>query len=148
MMTVRTAFTKAGLVGALIAAGLALATGSAGVAGADTVNWDAIAQCESGGNWAANTGNGRYGGLQISQATWTAHGGLGSPATASRDQQIQVANRIMASQGPGAWPTCAARHTTPTTPTTPASRWAAPRSPGSYLVNSVTEIIGLFTPGR
>ena len=93
-------------------AAAALLAGSAeftGAASADPVNWEAVAQCESGGNWAADTGNGDYGGLQISQATWTANGGSGLPSQASQDQQIDVANRIMASQGPKAWPTCAAR---------------------------------------
>lgn len=77
------------------------------IAYADAVNWDALAQCESGGNWAADTGNGFYGGLQISKATWEDNGGVGSPQHASRAQQIQVAQRIMATQGPKAWPSCA-----------------------------------------
>jgi hypothetical protein len=76
---------------------------------ADQVNWDAVAQCESGGHWAANTGNGAYGGLQIKPATWTANGGVGSPADATQAQQVAVANRILASQGPNAWPTCMSR---------------------------------------
>ncbi len=79
------------------------------VAQADQIDWDAVAQCESGGNWAINTGNGAYGGLQIKQATWQANGGVGSPASATREQQIAVANRILAKQGPGAWPTCMSR---------------------------------------
>ncbi|BBY53522.1 transglycosylase family protein [Mycobacterium koreense] len=146
MNRVRNLLARTAVVGALAAAGFALSAGtSAGTAAADTggaVNWDAVAQCESGGNWSANTGNGFYGGLQISQATWAAHGGTGSPATASREQQIRVADRILANQGPKAWPTCSNRQGGP------APRWSAPaRTPGSYLVNSVTEIIGLFTPG-
>lgn len=76
-------------------------------ASAQPVNWDALAQCESGGNWSADTGNGFYGGLQISKATWEANGGVGSPNDASRAEQIQVAQRIMATQGPKAWPSCA-----------------------------------------
>jgi hypothetical protein len=88
-----------------------------GSAQADSgINWDAVAQCESGGNWAANTGNGAYGGLQFKQATWTAHGGLGSPATASREEQIQVAERVAAKQGLGAWPSCGSTATTPAVP--------------------------------
>lgn len=79
------------------------------IAQADRVDWDAVAQCESGGNWSINTGNGAYGGLQIKQSTWQANGGVGSPATATREQQIAVANRILAKQGPGAWPTCMSR---------------------------------------
>jgi|SRR5689334_13528512 len=69
-------------------------------------NWDAMAQCESGGNWSANTGNGFYGGLQFTPATWAANGGVGSPAAASRDEQIQVARNVMRTQGIGAWPVC------------------------------------------
>jgi hypothetical protein len=78
-------------------------------ANADPINWEAIAKCESGGNWAADSGNGDYGGLQISAATWDANGGVGLPSQASPQQQIAVATRIMAEQGPGAWPTCASR---------------------------------------
>ena len=62
-------------------------------------NWDAMAQCESGGNWAANTGNGYYGGLQFTPATWAANGGVGSPDGASRDEQIRVARNVMQTQG-------------------------------------------------
>lgn len=73
---------------------------------ADGMNWDAVAQCESGGNWSADTGNGFYGGLQFKPSTWAANGGVGDPAMASREQQIAVANRVLATQGPGAWPKC------------------------------------------
>jgi len=79
---------------------------STGVAYADSVNWDAVAQCESGGDWSADTGNGFYGGLQFKQSTWNANGGHGSPAKASREQQIAVANRVLATEGPEAWPKC------------------------------------------
>ncbi|MUL77709.1 transglycosylase family protein [Mycolicibacterium sp. CBMA 226] len=71
--------------------------------------WDQVARCESGGNWAINTGNGYQGGLQFSQSTWSAHGGGEyAPAAnmASKDQQIAVAERVLASQGRGAWPVC------------------------------------------
>jgi nucleoid-associated protein YgaU len=71
--------------------------------------WDSLAQCESSGNWATNTGNGYAGGLQFSQSTWAAHGGSGSAANASREQQIAVAQKVQASQGWGAWPACAAK---------------------------------------
>jgi hypothetical protein len=70
------------------------------------VDWDAVARCESGGNWAVNTGNGFYGGLQFSMSTWLANGGAGSPANATREQQIAVAERVLRSQGMGAWPVC------------------------------------------
>jgi hypothetical protein len=79
---------------------------SAAVVHADNVDWDAVAQCESGGNWTADTGNGLYGGLQFKESTWRQFGGLGSPARAPRAEQIAVANRVLAVQGPRAWPTC------------------------------------------
>ncbi len=68
--------------------------------------WDQLAQCESGGNWAINTGNGYYGGLQFSLSTWRAYGGTGMPHENSREQQIAVAERVQAAQGWGAWPSC------------------------------------------
>ncbi len=71
--------------------------------------WDRLADCESGGDWAANTGNGFYGGLQFVLSTWAANGGAGMPNQASREQQISVAERVLASQGWGAWPACSAQ---------------------------------------
>ena len=71
--------------------------------------WDRLAQCESGGNWGINTGNGYSGGLQFSPGTWAANGGTGSASNASRSEQIRVAERVRASQGWGAWPACSAR---------------------------------------
>lgn len=82
---------------------------SASSATADHVDWAAVAQCESSGNWSANTGNGAYGGLQIKPATWHAFGGVGSPADATPAEQVAVAQRILAKQGPNAWPTCMSR---------------------------------------
>jgi hypothetical protein len=73
------------------------------------VNWDAIAQCESGGNWSINTGNGFVGGLQFTPSTWHANGGSGSPASASREEQIRVAENVLRTQGIGAWPVCGRR---------------------------------------
>lgn len=74
-----------------------------------SVNWDAIAQCESGGDWTANTGNGYEGGLQFAHSTWVAYGGrqyAEHAYDASREEQIAVAERVLAGQGPGAWPNC------------------------------------------
>lgn len=71
-------------------------------------NWDAIAQCESGGNWHADTGNGEYGGLQFKPSTWARYGGVGNPAAASRAEQIAVANRVFAEEGVEPWPKCGA----------------------------------------
>ena len=98
---------------ALAALAFGLAFGAflfgSGTASADSgVNWDAIAKCESGGNWAINTGNGYYGGLQFSPATWTSNGGTGLPSQASREEQIRVAENVYKTQGIGAWPTCGA----------------------------------------
>lgn len=70
------------------------------------INWDAIAACESGGNWAINTGNGFSGGLQFTPSTWRAYGGQGAAQNASREQQIAVAERVKQGQGLGAWPVC------------------------------------------
>ncbi len=77
----------------------------------DTV-WDALAQCESGGNWAINTGNGYYGGLQFSLATWQGYGGgefAAYPHEASREQQIATAERLHAARGYAPWPACRAK---------------------------------------
>jgi resuscitation-promoting factor RpfA len=89
------------LVGALAATPLALAAGTA-----SATDWDAIAQCESGGDWSTSTGNGFSGGLQFTPSTWRAFGGSGSPTSASREEQISVAERVKAEQGMNAWPTC------------------------------------------
>jgi hypothetical protein len=74
-----------------------------------SVNWDAIAACESGGNWGISTGNGYAGGLQFTPSTWHANGGSGSANGASRDEQIRVAENVLHSQGIGAWPVCGRR---------------------------------------
>jgi uncharacterized protein YabE (DUF348 family) len=84
-------------------------TPSTNYAGGSSV-WDAIAACESGGNWAANTGNGYYGGLQFNLGTWQAYGGSGRPDQNSREAQIAVAERVAAASGGyGAWPVCGSR---------------------------------------
>lgn len=101
--TLGTALKVASVAGALAVAPFALGTGTAN---ADSVNWDAIAQCESSGNWAINTGNGYYGGLQFSPATWKSNGGTGMPHQASREEQIRVAEKVLDRQGLGAWPSC------------------------------------------
>lgn len=71
--------------------------------------WDSIASCESGGNWAINTGNGFYGGLQFTLSSWQAVGGSGYPNEASREEQIERAQILQSMQGWGAWPVCAAK---------------------------------------
>src|ERR1700761_5238271 len=95
---------KSAIVGGFLVALLGPSAAEAGAA--PTPNWDAIAQCESGGNWQANTGNGAYGGLQFKPATWAQYGGVGNPANATREQQIAVANRLFADQGVEPWPKC------------------------------------------
>ena len=98
---------KSLVISALVVLGISLFIDpTTGVAYAEGMDWDAVAQCESGGNWRADTGNGFYGGLQFKQSTWDENGGVGNPANASRDQQVAVANRVLATQGPGAWPKC------------------------------------------
>ncbi|MDO5534233.1 MAG: transglycosylase family protein [Propionibacteriaceae bacterium] len=102
----------AGLITTALVGGAALVNG--GVAVADTATgdlavWDRVAQCESGGNWSINTGNGYYGGLQFSSSTWKAFGGrtyANQAHQASKAEQIAIARRTLHGQGPGAWPTC------------------------------------------
>ncbi|MGW4895932.1 transglycosylase family protein [Kitasatospora sp. NPDC004240] len=93
--------------------GLSIPTLTAGSASAASVaTWDKVAQCESGGNWAINTGNGFYGGLQFTSSTWAAFGGTAfAPRAdlATKDQQIATAEKVLAVQGPGAWPVCSVK---------------------------------------
>lgn len=89
-----------------LTAGASLAL--AAPAAADSVDWDAIASCESSGNWAIDTGNGFYGGLQFTLSTWESNGGEGMPNDASRAEQIRVAENVLRTQGIGAWPVCGA----------------------------------------
>jgi LysM repeat protein len=95
---------KVAVAGIIAGAPLGLAVGTANAA--PGMDWDALAQCEASGNWAANTGNGFYGGLQFTMQTWRGFGGQGNPANASREQQIAVAERVLAVQGTNAWPAC------------------------------------------
>jgi hypothetical protein len=74
-----------------------------------SLNWDALAECESGGDWSINTGNGFYGGVQFSLSTWQANGGSGYPNEASRVEQIRVAQRLYDARGIQPWPTCGPR---------------------------------------
>ncbi|WP_354643717.1 transglycosylase family protein [Kitasatospora camelliae] len=98
--------------GALVAlpvAGLVTATTASA---ADVSTWDRVAQCESTGNWAIDSGNGFYGGLQFTSSTWAAYGGTQyAPQAnlATKAQQISVAEKVLADQGPGAWPVCSVK---------------------------------------
>ena len=143
-MSIRKALTK-GLLATAIAGTLGIVPMvlSTGTASADSVNWDAIAQCESGGNWSTNTGNGAYGGLQFKQATWSANGGIGNPATAPRTEQIRVAENVLHSQGLGAWPKCGGQGgapavwDTPSMPTAPTVRTGCAAMPSSGLLGFI-----------
>ncbi|MEV4127380.1 transglycosylase family protein [Nocardia sp. NPDC049707] len=108
-MTQKRKFTRAlglaAVAGAIAAVPFGLSTATASASGH---NWDAVAQCESGGNWGIDTGNGFSGGLQFTHSTWAANGGSGNPNNASREEQIRVAENVLATQGPGAWPVCGA----------------------------------------
>jgi hypothetical protein len=99
------ALGTAAVIGALVAVPFSVSTATASANGH---NWDGVAQCESGGNWGIDTGNGFSGGLQFTQSTWEANGGSGSPSSASRSEQIRVAENVLATQGVGAWPVCGA----------------------------------------
>jgi ABC-type transport system substrate-binding protein len=103
------------LTGSVVAAGAAAAvllTGTGSASAAPSANWAAVAACESGGDWSINTGNGYYGGLQFTQQTWSAFGGTAyapSAHRATQGQQIAVAEKVLASQGAGAWGSCGVR---------------------------------------
>jgi resuscitation-promoting factor RpfA len=137
---------RTALAGAVAGAPL-LAAAPAANAAPDSV-WDRVAQCESSGNWNINTGNGFFGGLQFTSSTWRAFGGnvfADSANHASREQQIVVAERVLAGQGWGAWPVCSRKAgatgeavTVRATPKPqPAAAPAAPRAAavlGAYVI--------------
>jgi resuscitation-promoting factor RpfB len=87
--------------------------GTKGSTGEEGSIWDRLARCESGGNWATNTGNGYYGGLQFDKSTWNSHGGdqyAPYPHQASREEQIAVAQKVRNARGGyGAWPACSSQ---------------------------------------
>ena len=98
--------TLGGVAAAAVAVPL---MGATSASAATSSEWDQVAQCESGGNWSINTGNGFYGGLQFSASTWSAYGGDQYASTAdkaSKAQQIAIGEKVLASQGKGAWPNC------------------------------------------
>jgi LysM repeat protein len=146
--TGRLARTGAAAVGAA-AISFAALNGTADAATAH--NWDGVARCESSGNWAINTGNGYYGGLQFSASTWRAYGGTAYAARAdlaTKGQQIAIAERTLASQGVGAWPVCGRYLTVATTPVSvpaPVRRVPAPAPAGHpvYVVRSGDTLSGI-----
>ncbi|WP_338760605.1 transglycosylase family protein [Nocardia vulneris] len=103
------ALARIAIIGSVLGSGGAAFAGNA--VAATQQDWNDLAECESGGNWATNTGNGYYGGLQIAPGTWAAYGGHQYGASADKatpEQQIEVAERILAAQTWGAWPACSA----------------------------------------
>lgn len=105
--TSATTVAKVAFTGAVIGGGSLALAGQANAA--PDSEWDTVASCESGGNWAINTGNGYQGGLQFAPSTWSGHGGgefAPSAHLATKEEQIAVAERVLASQGKGAWPVC------------------------------------------
>lgn len=103
-MSLRTVI-KTAAAGTLVV-GTAIIPAGTATASTPTRVWDKIAACESGGNWSINTGNGYHGGLQFDPDTWREHGGKGAPEDASKSEQIRVAERVLETQGWGAWPVC------------------------------------------
>lgn len=155
MKSIRKFLAMIALAGSVLVGIMAMTTATAS---ADSVNWDAIAQCESGGNWSINSGNGYYGGLQFSPATWAANGGVGSPAQASREEQIRVAENVLAKQGLGAWPSCGSKGgslfasptSTGTGSTIPSFTGANDDGhawyPGKYLLQTVRGMLNQMSP--
>jgi LysM repeat protein len=113
-------------VAGAIAVGAPVALASTAQAATPTSAWDTLAQCESSGNWATNTGNGYYGGLQFNLTTWRAYGGSGMPHNASRTEQIAVAEKVLAAQGWNAWPSCSKKAGMSGKPAPVAVRASAP----------------------
>ncbi|MCY1138140.1 transglycosylase family protein [Actinoplanes sp. Pm04-4] len=124
--------TAAGVAGAVSLLGPASPAQAA-------VNWDAIAKCESGGNWSINTGNGYYGGLQFSRSTWKAYGGTKYASTANKAtkaEQIKIAEKVLKGQGIGAWPTCGKKAgvARAAKPAAASTKKAAVKSTGKHYV--------------
>jgi LysM repeat protein len=152
---------KTAIAGAVI--GVPLATAGQAHAASDEV-WDKVAKCESGNNWSINTGNGFQGGLQFTPSTWRGFGGTqfaSSAYKATREQQIVVAERVLARQGWNAWPVCSrkagARGSKPTprvitvgttTKKSEKSEKPAPKSRGKHALAPGTPAVPLPAPAR
>jgi len=144
------------VVAGIVVAGTPLVLAGTANAAPDDV-WDQIAKCESGGRWNTSTGNGYSGGLQFSPSTWRAYGGSGSASGASREQQIAVAERVLAAQGWGAWPSCSRKVgargkatartvTQQTTATKTAKTLVKPNAPANATPNApVTPVLAAET---
>ena len=147
---VRARRTVTGGAVALGAAAVGIGLLATPASAAATHDWTGVAECESGGNWSINTGNGYYGGLQFSQSTWAGYGGTAFAARAdlaTPAQQIEVAEKVLVGQGVGAWPSCGKYLTAGTTPAAGAPAAApapapaaapapAPAAGGSYTVQA------------
>ncbi len=131
-----------------IVVGAPLTALAAPASAATASQWDAVAQCESGGNYSINTGNGFYGGLQFTLSTWAAYGGTGAPQNASKSEQIAVAERVLAGQGKGAWPVCGtglgAANSTPVQ----AQTLSAPAAPSTRTVPSAPRVVAPSVVGQ
>jgi LysM repeat protein len=155
MTRARSLALRGGVVlGTMAAIGIGVLAGPA--AAAPPHDWDGVAQCESSGDWAINTGNGYYGGLQFSQSTWEFFGGLEFASRAdlaTKDQQIAVAERTLVGQGIGAWPTCGKYLTDAAPAPEPAAEPvvqpvvapAAPASSGTYTVRPGDSLSAIAT---
>lgn len=124
--TTRRYLGRVAIAGVALGAPLILAAAPAQAASGN--DWDAVAQCESTGNWSINTGNGFSGGLQFTPSTWQAYGGTGAAQNASKAEQIRVAENVLAGQGKGAWPVCGKNLGSGTTSASTVSQESAPAS--------------------
>ncbi|WP_233532476.1 transglycosylase family protein [Antrihabitans sp. YC2-6] len=131
--------TLVAAAGAVVVAPIAFGNGTASAATVE--QWDAVAQCESGGNWAINTGNGYHGGLQFSQSTWEANGGSGSASNASKAEQIRVGENVLHSQGKGAWPTCGGPLSTESSPNLAPAPEELPAAPAQPVDPAITAAV-------
>ncbi|MGO3753826.1 resuscitation-promoting factor Rpf1 domain-containing protein [Corynebacterium variabile] len=140
--------TKRLAVAGIAVAGIGAALAPAATAAPDSdSDWDALAQCEAGGNWAINTGNGFHGGLQFSPSTWNGYGG-GEFAPyayqASREEQIVVGERVLAGQGWGAWPSCSSQLGLSSAPTERSAPAAAPASQNQVQqLNAAEDVLAI-----
>jgi hypothetical protein len=130
---------KVAVTGAIMGVAGAAFSGTANAA--PDSDWDRLAQCESGGNWGINTGNGFQGGLQFSPSTWNAHGGTQYAASAnqaSREEQIVVAEKVLDSQGWGAWPSCSSSLGLSSAPTQRTAPAVVPETPAAPALPDLT----------
>ncbi|WP_407838163.1 FG-GAP-like repeat-containing protein [Streptomyces sp. DSM 116496] len=117
---------------------------------ASVATWDKVAECEAGGNWSINTGNGFYGGLQIQLSTWNGYGGkqyASYPHQATKKQQILIGEKILAGQGPGAWPNCnaglATDHADPYPTEPPAPVGMVHLTAADFTGNGKADLVGV-----